>query len=568
MAVLKQKKSSEKIAQEQKRQEKLRRKLEIQQKKRDFGESWRQGLSEKQRKELEEIIGDIDAPHLIDFIDTNKFFDPVSFYKDNKGQNLDFDYKAYIEAEEAYKDSLENIDRELKGELSDDEKDIEEFLEEQGKKDKEKEENKSLKKIIKAPRFLQTKYKEWTKYFPRFVPLFNKQICSCCGQVLSYDSYFPQYVETNLARIEENGVMRSHVCINCCKRIYEYLFYTKAEKDPVEAMKWYCSYMNIYFSEVVYYKARENMKINGMKFHIVQEYMYIIDKYPKYKDKTFMESSISFGGNNGTVNGVDGPNNKNSGNLGVDVSDNNVGAKEQISLLPDGWDKQDEKNRKLVVKMVGYDPFDYETDENRKQLYNDFLGMLEQGMEMDQVKMQAAIQIVTSFLRVRELTKSQRMKEIEGVNVSELKAISDLKAKELKTITDFSRDNGFSERFATKKSKGENSFTGIMKKMDESKYEDNLANKYDMATSSTIQAAADASMKAIFKQLSLGEAEAWQTCQTQLKRIDELTRENAKITEELRNAKYELAKINLLNKAKEQGTLEEDEDFDDVSGGI
>lgn len=182
--------------------------------------------------------------------------------------------------------------------------------------------------------------------------------------------------------------------------------------------------------------------------------------------------------------------------------------------------------------------------------------------------MQAAIQIVTSFLRVRELTKTQRMKELEGANVNELKAISDLKAKELKTITDFSKDNGFSERYATKKSKGENSFTGIMKKMDESKYEDNLANKYDMATSSTIQAAADASMAAIFKQLSLGEAEAWQTCQTQLKRIDELTRENAKVTEELREAKYELAKINLLNKAKEQGTLEEDEEFDEVSGGI
>lgn len=562
MAVLKQKKSSEKIAQEQKRQEKLRRKLEIQQKKRDFGESWRQGLSERQRKELEEIVGDIDAPHLIDFIDTNKFFDPVSFYKDNKGNNLDFDYKAYMEAEQAYEDSLSNIDKELNGELSDDEKSLEEFLEEQNEKDKK--ENDKKNKSITVPRFLQIKYKEWTKYFSRFVPLFNKQICSCCGQVLSYDSYFPQYIETNLARIEENGTMRSHVCINCCKRIYEYLFYIKAEKDPVEAMKWFCSYMNVYFDEIIYYKAKESMEKNGMKFHIVQEYMYIIDKYPKYKNKTFMDSNINFGGKDGNS----GSNDRSPGSVDIDNNIDNNKNKEQINLLPDGWDKQDEKNRKLVIKMVGYDPFDYETDENRKQLYNDFLGMLEQGMEMDQVKMQAAIQIVTSFLRVRELTKTQRMKELEGANVNELKAISDLKAKELKTITDFSKDNGFSERYATKKSKGENSFTGIMKKMDESKYEDNLANKYDMATSSTIQAAADASMAAIFKQLSLGEAEAWQTCQTQLKRIDELTRENAKVTEELREAKYELAKINLLNKAKEQGTLEEDEEFDEVSGGI
>lgn len=173
--------------------------------------------------------------------------------------------------------------------------------------------------------------------------------------------------------------MRSHVCINCCKRIYEYLFYIKAEKDPVEAMKWFCSYMNVYFDEIIYYKAKESMEKNGMKFHIVQEYMYIIDKYPKYKNKTFMDSNINFGGKDGNS----GSNDRSPGSVDIDNNIDNNKNKEQINLLPDGWDKQDEKNRKLVIKMVGYDPFDYETDENRKQLYNDFLGMLEQGMEMD-----------------------------------------------------------------------------------------------------------------------------------------------------------------------------------------
>lgn len=548
MAILKSKQSSEKIKEEQKRQESLKRKIEIQQKKRDFGEGWRQGLSEKKRKELEQIIGDINAPHLIDFIDINNFFDPITFYKDNKDQQLDFDYKKYIESEEAYKDSLNAIDKELNGELLDEEKDIHELIEDEISKNNEKEKNTNT--LIRIPKFLQTNYKTWTKYFFRFVPLFNKHICSCCGQVLPYDSFFPQYVETNLARIEENGKMHSHVCINCCKKIYEYLFYEKAEKDPVLAMKWYCSYLNIYFNETLYYRAKEAMTKHGLKNHIVYEYMQIINKYPDYKNKTFMDSNVIIGDKD-----VSGNNDKSPDNM----DDVNSNSKESEGLI-DGWKKEDYKNMKLVIKMVGYDPFDYETDENRKQLYNDLLGMLEQGMEMDQVKLQAAIQIVISFLRVRELTKLQRVKEKENANVTELKAISDLKSKELKTITEFSRDNGFSERYATSKSKGENSFTGIMKKMDEMKYEDNLANKYDAQTSSTIQQAAQASMEAIFRQLGLGEAEAWQTCQTQLKRIEDLTRENAKVTEELRLAKYELAKINLLDKAKEQGTLEEDED--------
>ena len=182
-------------------------------------------------------------------------------------------------------------------------------------------------------------------------------------------------------------------------------------------------------------------------------------------------------------------------------------------------------------------------------------------MEQDEVKLQAAIQIVTSFLRVRELNKTYREKEKENASVNELKAISDLKAKELKTITDFSRDNGFSERYTVAKAKGENSFTGIMNQMDEKKFEKALVNRYDIETSATIQQAADASFKAIINQLGLGEAEIYMTAQAQLAEIQKLRRENATLTENLRKTKYELAKINLEEEAKNRGVEDVDEDF-------
>ena len=185
-------------------------------------------------------------------------------------------------------------------------------------------------------------------------------------------------------------------------------------------------------------------------------------------------------------------------------------------------------------------------------------------MEQDEVKLQAAIQIVTSFLRVRELNKTYREKEKENASVNELKAISDLKAKELKTITDFSRDNGFSERYTVAKAKGENSFTGIMNKMDERKYESALVNRYNIETSATIQQAADASFKAIIGQLSLSDAEVWMTCKAQLEELEKLRRENATLTENLRKTKYELAKINLEEEAKKRGV----EDIEDDFGGF
>ena len=174
-------------------------------------------------------------------------------------------------------------------------------------------------------------------------------------------------------------------------------------------------------------------------------------------------------------------------------------------------------------------------------------------MEADQTKLQAAIQIVTSYLRVREMNEEFRKKQLNGAPVNELKALSDLKSKELKAITDFSRDNGFSERYATAKAKGENNFTGIMKKMDEMKYEDAIANRYDMETSSSIQQAANASFKAIFSQLSLSESDYAVTAAKQLDELVKLRRENADLQEKLRKTRYEIAKFNLEERARKRG---------------
>lgn len=96
------------------------------------------------------------------------------------------------------------------------------------------------------------------------------------------------------------------------------------------------------------------------------------------------------------------------------------------------------------------------------------------------------------------VNEKYRKKSDEDAPVSELKGITDLKKQELTTISGFSKDNGFGERYAIAKAKGENSFTGIQSKMNELKYEKSILNKYDIETSATIQQAADASFKAIF----------------------------------------------------------------------
>lgn len=534
------------IAKEQKRLDAIQKKLETQRKKEEFGESWKYSLKDEHKQALKEIVGDIGTPSLKDTVDYNTFFDPINFYKDEDGTVRQLDYKRYTEYEEAYQEIIDDCDKVINDEIDTSKDSASDQLSEQLTKKREKRREKP-----KLPEYLQKLYQNWMKYFNRFVPLYDKYVCSCCGKALPQEKYFLAYNEGNLGRIEPNGRMHTHICIDCCKNLYEYLFYEKAEKDGEKAMKWLCSYLNIYYDDVSYFKAKKVMEEKNRKTHIVEEYMNVISRSATLKGKVFLESpDVDVSQNQGDSK-ADKIINSKTGNVPED--------------LEEEWSKADLEAKRQVIKMVGYDPFYFEVEKDRKILYKDLLGMMEQGMELDGLKVQAAIQIVLSFKNIRELNEKYRKKSDIDAPVSELKALSELKKKELETITSFSRDNGFGERYAISKAKGENTFSGIMAKMNEMKYENAILNMYDVETSKSINQAADASFAAIFNQLSMSEAEVYKTCQDQLKKLLALQRENATLTENLRLAKRELAEKK-LEEEKRQYDKEHDENGGSWSG--
>lgn len=534
------------IAKEQKRLDAIQKKMETQRKKEEFGESWKYSLKDEHKQALKEIVGDFGTPNLVDSVDYNSFFDPINFYKEEDGSVRQLDYKKYLEYEEAYQEVVDDCDKIINDEIDTSNDSAKEQLSTHLTKKTEKKKSKP-----KIPEYLQKLYQNWTKYFNRFVPLYDKYVCSCCGKALPQDKYFLAYNEGNLGRIEANGKMHTHICMDCCKNLYEYLFYEKADKDGEKAMKWLCSYLNIYYDDVSYFKAKKTMEEKDRKTHIVEEYMSVISRSATLKGKVFLESpDVDVNQNKGDSK-ADKIINSNTGNVPED--------------LEEEWSKADLEAKRQVIKMVGYDPFYFEIEKDRKILYKDLLGMMEQGMELDGLKVQAAIQIVLSFKNIRELNEKYRKKSDEDAPVSELKALSELKKKELETITSFSRDNGFGERYAISKAKGENTFSGIMAKMNEMKYENAILNMYDVETSKSINQAADASFAAIFNQLSMSEAEVYKTCQDQLKKLLSLQRENATLTENLRLAKRELAEKK-LEEEKRQYDKENGDDGDNWGG--
>ena len=518
----------------------IQKKMELQNKKANFGEGWKKALGTERQKAMLEIIGNDGAPKLEDSIDINAFLEPIEFFRDKEtGEINKIDFQTYLDAEKAFQGGIDE-----QNEIIADEDDVTPDIMEKinsGKKSKSK---KKKEDGINVPEYLQKYYTVWMKYFGRYVPLYNKYVCTCCGRPLPQGEYYLNYNEMDLARVEPTGKMHTHLCKDCCKRLYEYLFFEKAKEDGQVAMMWFCSALNIYYDETIYLQAKQECSKKDSKKHIIDSYMSIMNQSATAKGKVFLESK-DIQGMIGS-GGVNGNGRQDKDKKIINSKDGSVG-----DDIENGWSKQDLEAKRLVLKNVGYDPFYFEPEENRKILYKDLLGMLEAGMELDGLKVQAACQIVLAFSRIRELNERERRIMSGDGSVAELKNLADLKNKQLDTITKFSRDNGFGERYAIAKAKGENSFTGIMAKMNEMKYEDAILNMYDIETSKSIEQAANASFKAIFNQLSMSDAEYAKQCTEQLQRIQKLTREKDALQEENRKLKYEMTKRDLEEKAKE-----------------
>ena len=518
----------------------IQKKMELQNKKANFGEGWKKALGTERQKAMLEIIGNDGAPKLEDSIDINAFLEPIEFFRDKEtGEINKIDFQTYLDAEKAFQGGIDE-----QNEIIADEDDVTPDIMEKinsGKKSKSK---KKKEDGINVPEYLQKYYTIWMKYFGRYVPLYNKYVCTCCGRPLPQGEYYLNYNEMDLARVEPTGKMHTHLCKDCCKRLYEYLFFEKAKEDGQVTMMWFCSALNIYYDETIYLQAKQECSKKDSKKHIIDSYMSIMNQSATAKGKVFLESK-DIQGMIGS-GGVNGNGRQDKDKKIINSKDGSVGDDTE-----NGWSKQDLEAKRLVLKNVGYDPFYFEPEENRKILYKDLLGMLEAGMELDGLKVQAACQIVLAFSRIRELNERERRMMSGDGSVAELKNLADLKNKQLDTITKFSRDNGFGERYAIAKAKGENSFTGIMAKMNEMKYEDAILNMYDIETSKSIEQAANASFKAIFNQLSMSDAEYAKQCTEQLQRIQKLTREKDALQEENRKLKYEMTKRDLEEKAKE-----------------
>lgn len=579
MARLSESQTHNKIKREKQKQEALKRKLDIQVKKELYGENWKQVEHQKLQDELEAELGSEGTPKIYDIKDMYDFFDTISFYKDPDNETLKMDFEQFDECEKKYKFAIEEIDRKLeelrnekddadskKDDANSEKNNANNIMSEDGENksdadkpvlpdivevtegkvkgdnddpvnDSEEDElesgsnkGKKPKKIKYSPQNrAKGKMQQATStYFNRYVPLYDKYVCSCCGTPKLLKDYYIVYNILCSDRVDTNGNFHLYVCKDCCQKLLAYYYGAVSGKNIELAMQYTCAHIGLYWDVDMFYLAKEVFENNERKGTLLGEYIkYINEKVP---GKTFVESPFL------------SDEQYNSATRVVEA---------RVDDVPYEWSEQEARNKREVIHLIGYDPFEYEQDDDSKKiLYADFLAMLDDDIRNDYIKLQASLSIVKSFNKIRKLDEKLYTMEKINAPLTEQKSVSDLKAKELKAITEFANSNGFSERFRSKQAKGENTFTGVCARMDQQRFENSMANRFDIATAACMQQAADASFEAIFKQLSLSESEMFKISADQLKELNKVREELLKTKEELRVTKYRMAQIELERKAE------------------
>lgn len=188
------------------------------------------------------------------------------------------------------------------------------------------------------------------------------------------------------------------------------------------------------------------------------------------------------------------------------------GNKEAAQTLIDSQEVSNEfeKNRKDVIRLLGYDPFEGEKLEDQPLLYSQLIGYLDAGGDGndDIMRTSSAITIVRGFLQQTKLDdKLAKVMANSNSNAAEMKTLLDAKKNVSSTISLLAEQSCLSLKHNKNASKGENTWTGKIKKLKDLNLREAEVNGFDIGTCRGMQQVLEMSDASIMRQLSLDESE-------------------------------------------------------------
>ena len=198
------------------------------------------------------------------------------------------------------------------------------------------------------------------------------------------------------------------------------------------------------------------------------------------------------------------------------------------------------KNREDVIRLIGYDPFLNESEKDKPLLYSQFVGYLDMGGDSneDMMRISSTISIVRGFLQIEKIDDmiADFMKDPlkAANNVGTIKSLQDMKKNVNSTITNLAAESCLSLKNNKNASKGEDTWTGKIKKLKELNLREAEVNAFDIGTAEGMRQVADISNASIMKQIRLDENDYTEMLGQQREMIVQLQERIEKKEEEVR----------------------------------
>lgn len=342
------------------------------------------------------------------------------------------------------------------------------------------------------------------------------------------------------------------ICKECARKIALRVINGKEQGATKDSVRLALRYLNKPFLERVWdssIQEVENLASGKVKSNVWAAYIRQISM-PNYIGMTYFDSD-------GLTSNE--PNNESpSDEMTTDkLIESHVGIDTYDSFL---------KNKNDVIRLLNYDPFEKEDIIDQPFLYSQLLGLLDSGEDgnEDMMRTSSAISIVRGFLQLAKIDDNiaKLMSDINNIatNSATIKSLQESKAKITSVITSLAQDSCISLKHNKNAKKGENTWTGKIKKIKELNLREGEVNGFDMETCKAMRQVMDLSNASIMKTLNLDESEWSDMVAEQRKMITDLQyklgkyieisrillRENLDIKDYLRDNSVSL-NMNLVN---------------------
>jgi len=170
-----------------------------------------------------------------------------------------------------------------------------------------------------------------------------------------------------------------------------------------------------------------------------------------------------------------------------------------------------ERNKRDAIRLTGYDPFEFEAEEDKPLLYSKLIRMCDASEDAndDEIKLSSIIEIIQSFNQLgkinRQISLYQNDVSSLPTNLTAYKSLQEIKKNTVSSINSLAKESCLSLKNSNTNTKGTNTWTGKVKELKERNLREAENNLYDIETCAGMQQVAEISDAAILKQIMLDE---------------------------------------------------------------